>query len=853
MNKEIDIKKISGLSEKEALRKITEGGYNEIASAKKRSLFIILFEILKEPMFLLLIAGGGIYFLLGDIKEAMILVSFVAVVIGITFYQERKTERALEALKDLSSPRALVIRGGKQQRIAGREVVREDIVVLAEGDRIPADATVISSSNLLVDESLLTGESVPVRKTSWDKKIKDSRPGGDDLPFVYSGTLVVQGYALASVNSIGSDTEIGKIGNALKKIAPEKTLLEKQTKKLVFTLAVLGISLSLIIVIAYGLFRGNWLHGILAGITFAMAMLPEEFPVVLTIFLAIGAFRIAKNHVLTRKIPAVETLGATTVLCVDKTGTLTLNKMSVSKLFSNDSFFDVANPKKCDLLEDFHGLVEFGYLASQKDAIDPMEKAINELSNAALFETEHIHKDWNLIKEYPLSRELLAISHVWKSPNENKYTIAAKGAPEAIFDLCHLTESEKESLTHKIDEMAEDNLRVIGVAKAYFKKRENLPLKQHDFNFEFLGLIGLTDPIRSDVDEAIKECNRAGIRVVMITGDYPHTAKNIANQIGIKSPGGVMTGAEILKMTEKELKDKIKNVNVFARMVPEQKLLLVNAFKANKEIVAMTGDGVNDAPALKSAHIGVAMGERGTDVAREASDIVLLDDNFSSIVRAVKLGRRIFDNLKKAVVYIFAVHVPIAGMSLIPIFFKLPLVLMPVHIAFLELIIDPACSVVLEAEHAEADVMKRPPRSLKEPLASRKNILLGLSQGFSVLVIVLTLFFVFLFWGKSESDARTLVFATLVITNLGLILTNRSWTRSLKDSLLSKNKAFWLVSLITIFFLGLVLYTPILQRIFYFNSLHFTDVVLCLTVGILSILWFEVLKITTKNTKSIKL
>ena len=847
---QLELKKISGLSQKKASQRLEEEGYNELPSSKKRGFLVIFLEIITEPMFILLLGGGGIYLILGDLKEAVILLSFVFVVISITFFQEKKTENSLEALRNLSSPRALVLRDGVQERIAGREVVREDIVILTEGDRVPADAFVMSSSNLLVDESLLTGESMAVRKTSTGKEIKDMRPGGDDLPFVYSGTLVVQGYGIAKVTSIGINTEIGKIGKALKSIKSEKTLLEKETKKLVFTLATLGIFLSLVVVVTYGLTRHDWLHGILAGITFVMAMLPEEFPVVLTIFLAIGAWRISKNNVLTRKIPAVETLGSATVLCVDKTGTLTLNKMSVSKLFVVGGFYDIPNPKKYDLLEEFHELVEFGFLASQKDAFDTMEKAIKDLSDHALANTEHIHKDWRLVKEYTLSRELLSVSHVWQSPEGDGYVIAAKGAPESIFDLCHLTEQEQASLTNKINMMAKDNLRVIAVAKAYFKKETDLPLKQHDFDFHFLGLIGLTDPIRPDVDEAIKECYRAGIRVVMITGDYPNTALNIAKQIGLSSPDGVLTGTEVSKMNEKELKNKVKNINVFARMVPEQKLLLVNALKDEKEIVAMTGDGVNDAPALKSAHIGVAMGGRGTDVAREASDLVLLDDNFISIVKAVRLGRRIFDNLKKAVVYILAVHIPIAGMSFIPLFFNLPLVLMPVHIAFLELIIDPACSIVLEVEKEEANVMKRPPRSLKEPLANKRNILLGLLQGFSALTIILTIFFAVLFWGKNEADARTFVFASLVITNLGLILTNRSWSRSLKEIFLSKNKSFWLVSILTIFFLLCVLYTPFLQKIFFFSTLHLIDLTLCLLIGLLSILWFEALKSFINNKKT---
>lgn len=845
MTDEFDVKSISGLSEKEVASRLKEEGYNELPSTKKRNFLTILFEVVREPMFMLLIASGTIYLVLGSPEEASMLLGFVFVIIGITFYQERKTERTLEALRDLSSPRALVIREGEKKRIPGREVVRDDILILEEGDRVPADAVVLSCSNLLINESLLTGESVPVRKIPCGGIMEMHPPGGDGIPSVYSGTLVVQGQGLAQVQSIGLDTEMGKIGKSLETLKDEDTSLQKETRLLVRNFAIVGVFLCAAVVVIYGLTRLDWLNGFLAGITLAMAILPEEIPVVLTIFLALGAWRISQKRVLTRRSHAIQALGSATVLCVDKTGTLTLNRMSVSKIFANGDFYDLSSGKQDSLPEKFHELVEFSILASQRDPFDPMEKSLKKLGKDTLSNTEHLHDDWTIVREYPLSQELLAMSHVWKSLDGEDYIIAAKGAPEAIADLCHLDEIQTQELLQKIKFMANDGLRIIGVARADFKQ-VGLPVKQHDFKFEFLGLVGFIDPVRPGVADAIKECYNAGMRVVMITGDYPGTAKKIAEQIGISPRDKVITGHKLDNMDDQELQQDISDVNIFARVVPEQKLRLVNALKANNEVVVMTGDGVNDAPALKSAHIGISMGDRGTDVAREASSLVLLNDDFSSIVNAVSMGRRIFDNLKKAVAYIFAVHVPIIGMSLIPVAFKLPLVLYPVQIVFLELIIDPACSIVFEAEPAEANVMKRPPRSLKEPLFDKRVISLSVLQGISVLIIVLSVYALSLYRGQGDMEARALSFTTLIFANLGLILTNRSWSRTIFSTLRSPNKALWWVIVGALAFLGLVLYTEPLRNLFGFSVLHLNDLFICVMAGIISIIWFEVLKLSGK-------
>ncbi|HYM74360.1 MAG TPA: cation-translocating P-type ATPase [Candidatus Dormibacteraeota bacterium] len=831
----------SGLSVAEAAERLQKDGPNELPSSKPRSVAVIAWEVIKEPIFLLLVACGAIYLFLGDKQEALMLLGFVFVVTGISFYQEHKTERTLEALRDLSSPRALVIRGGRPTRIPGREVVKGDLIVLSEGDRVPADARVLSSTNLSTDESLLTGESVPVRKTESAMPVKIARPGGDDLPFVYSGTLVVQGRAVAVVEAIGLHTEIGKIGKALQSVNLERTHLQQETSRWVRILAIVGGLLCLIVVLLHGLTRGSWLNGILSGLTLAMAILPNELPVVLTIFMALGAWRISKRHVLTRRVPVVETLGSASVLCVDKTGTLTMNQMSVQRLFAENDFYEVDEPYASPPPEKFHHLVEFSVLANQRDPFDPMERALNDFARARLADTEHLHDDWILVRQYPLSPALMALSQVWKSPAGQNFVIAAKGAPEAIVDLCHLTSTESEMILTRVSSMAGRGLRVLGVARAYFQRSE-LPSHPHDFDFEFLGLIGLADPVRPGVPDAVRECYSAGIQVVMITGDYAGTAVNIAQQIGLRNPEECITGAELDSMEDEELQRRVRSTNLFARVVPEQKLRLVRAFKATGQIVAMTGDGVNDAPALKAADIGIAMGGRGTDVAREAAALVLLDDNFSSIVHAVRLGRRIFDNLKKAIAYTLASHLPIIGLTLIPVMMKWPLILLPFHVAFLHLIIDPACSVVLEAEGEESTVMQHPPRPAKEPLFGRRTFAISILQGVSVLGVVLAVFAAAHYSGRADEEARALTFTTLVLANLALIFTNRSWGRTILGTLRSSNPALWWVVLGTVAFLGVVMFVPFSRDLFRFAVLHPNDFAICLGAAVCSILWFEIYK-----------
>ncbi|HEX5854775.1 MAG TPA: cation-translocating P-type ATPase, partial [Thermoanaerobaculia bacterium] len=715
------------------------------------------------------------------------------------------------------------------------------LLVLSEGDRVPADATLLQESNLAVDESLLTGESLPVRKAAREGTAAGP-PGDDDRGSVYSGTLVVSGDALARVDSTGSRTAIGKIGRSLETITVGRTRLQLETARLVRRLAVIGLSLCAAVVVLYGLTRGSWLQGLLAGLALAMAVLPEEFPVILTIFFAIGAWRISRRRVLTRRLPAIESLGAATVLCVDKTGTLTMNRMAVERVFAGGIFSEVSDGGDA-LPPAVRDVVECGMLASKENPFDPMEQAIRALDRRLRPDAARGSSKRKLVRAYPLSPELLAMSHVWRSAETGKFVIATKGAPEAIGVFCRLTRSETEALTKAVHVLAGEGLRVLAVARGTFDFPE-LPVDQRDFDLELLGLLGLADPVRPQVPDAIRECRDAGIRVVMITGDYPVTAVHIARAIGLgRSPGvSVLTGAELEGMDDVSLRDRIQTVDVFARVRPEQKLRIVRALKANGEVVAMTGDGVNDAPALKAAHIGIAMGGRGTDVARESAALVLLDDDFSSIVAAIRLGRRIFENIRKAMAYVLSVHVPIAGTSLIPIVLKWPLVLLPVHIVFLELVIDPACSVVFEAEPEDANLMDRPPRDPKEPLLTRRTVALALLDGALALLVVLAV----LAWSVGRGDgaekARAIAFSTLLLLNLGLILTNRSGPRTAIHALRVRNRALWWVVGGALAVLAASLSLAPLRSVLRFESLSLAELGLVVSAGAAGLLGFELLK-----------
>ncbi len=838
-----------GLSDADARQRLAKDGPNELPVSKPRSVLRLAREVAAEPMFLLLVACGAVYMVLGDRQEALMLLGFVFVVMGISFVQQRRSERSLEALRDLSSPRALALRDGKPARIAARELVVGDIVSLAEGDRVPADVHLVQVSNFAVDESLLTGESAPVDKASsaltQEGPHEASAPDGTDNSHAYSGTLVIRGTARGCVVATGARSALGRIGQSLAGIVVETTPIQQETRRVVKRVALVGLVLAAALAIAYWLALGNWLHGLLAGLTLAMAILPEELPVVLTLFLGLGAWRLARENVLARSIPAVELLGATTVLCVDKTGTLTENRMTVRRLWSEQATYDTAQAGAVLLQEELHGVLEYAVLASHRRAFDPMETAIGQAGTQLLANTEHLHGDWTLVDDYPLSPEMLAMSRVWQSQDKAERLIAAKGAPEAIIDLCHLDAAQGARIIAQVHAMAGDGLRVLGVAWATFPSGD-LPDQQHDFNFAFLGLIGLEDPVRPDVPHAIADCHAAGIRVVMMTGDHPATAISVARQAGLSVDAPVITGTELAALSDEALADRLAETHIFCRVQPDQKLRLVRAFRARGDVVAMTGDGVNDAPALKAADIGVAMGARGTEVAREAAALVLLNDDFASLVTAVRYGRRVFANLRKAIVFVVAVHVPIVGLSIVPVLFGWPMLLMPVHILFLQLIIDPACSVVFEAEPLEPDAMKAPPRRPDQKLFDKAVMARGLWQGAGLLLLLLAVYAGARAWlpadARRDDIARALTFVVLVLSNLGLIHANRSWGRTAWLGNAESNQQFGWIAVATVVVLGAVLGLPTVSRLFSFSAPAPVLLLAALGAAVLSVVWFETVK-----------
>ncbi len=838
-----------GLSDAEARQRLAKDGPNELPVSKPRSVLRLAREVASEPMFLLLVACGAIYMLLGDRQEALMLLCFVFVVMGISFVQQRRSERSLEALRDLSSPRALALRDATPVRIAARELVVGDMVLLAEGDRVPADVQLIEVSNFSVDESLLTGESEPVVKEASTTPSGDVKPGttrqGTDISQAYSGTLVTRGTARGAVVATGERSALGRIGQSLAGIAVEPTPIQQETRRVVKLVALVGLTLAAALAIAYWIALGDWLHGLLAGLTLAMAILPEELPVVLTLFLGLGAWRLAREKVLARSIPAVELLGATTVLCVDKTGTLTANRMTVRRLWTPQAAYDTAAASTEPLPEELHSVLEYAVLASHRRAFDPMETAIGEAGKRLLADTEHLHSDWTLVDDYSLSPEMLAMSRVWQSSDQVERLIAAKGAPEAIVDLCHLDAAQGAAIIEQVHAMAGDGLRVLGVAWASFPSGE-LPDQQHDFSFAFLGLIALEDPVRPDVPGTIAECHAAGIRVVMMTGDHPATAVSIARQAGLSTDAPVITGTELATLSDEALTERLSETHIFCRVQPDQKLRLVRAFQARGDVVAMTGDGVNDAPALKAADIGVAMGARGTEVAREAAALVLLNDDFSSLVTAVRYGRRVFANLRKAIVFVVAVHMPIVGLSIVPVLFGWPMLLMPVHILFLQLIIDPACSVVFEAEPLEPDAMKAPPRRTDQKLFDKAVMVRGLWQGVGLLLLLLGVYAGARAWlpadGQRDDIARALTFVVLVLSNLGLIHTNRSWGRTALSGNPESNRQFGWIAAGTVVMLGAVLSVPAISRLFYFTAPQAVMLLAALGAAVLSMVWFEGVK-----------
>ena len=827
-----------GLTAEVAAQRLREDGPNELPRMQQRSLLRIVMDVLREPMFALLLAGGGVYLALGDLQEAVVLVIFATFSVSIAVGQDLRSERALDALRSLTSPRALVVRDGQRMRIPGREVVRGDVILVSEGDRVAADAIVRETTDLRADESALSGESVPVSKTATAAAMDIvPPPGGDDTPVIFAGTLIVGGQGAAEVLATGRRSQIGALGASLGDIATEQPRLKREVHGLVRIWAFIGLAASLGVVLLYGLLYGGWLDALLAGIAIGMSMLPEEFPLVLTVFMVMGAWRMSQKNVLTRRAPAIELLGSANLLCTDKTGTLTQNRMRISRLRIDADTVDIG-PDTSTLPPSFANLVREGTLACPRATQDPMELAFHALCTAAApFDSA----PGQPVHSYPLRPGLMAVSQVWSRQADGTSHVAAKGAVEAIILLCRLDEASAAAIRLQADDMAREGLRVLGIAKALLPPDCAPPEDHTALAFTFIGLVGLSDPLRPEVLGAVEECRRAGIRVVMITGDYPATASAIAAQAGIQSKP-TLSGTDVTAMDDTALAKALANTDVCARIAPLQKLRIVKAFQANGDIVAMTGDGVNDAPSLKAAHIGIAMGNRGTDVARESAALVLLTDNFTAIVDAIRLGRRIYDNLRKAMSYIMAIHVPIAGLALLPLLLGLPVLFFPIHIAFLEMIIDPICSIAFEAEREERNIMERPPRPHHQRLFSRTMILSALLQGFVVLALVLSLYAVALKMGEPVDTARSMAFVALVAANAGLILINRTFQSSVRAALIRGNKVLLGVALLVTGALTLVLTWEPARALFRLAAMAPVNLAAALSVGLATFLVLNIAK-----------
>ncbi|MEA4822661.1 MAG: cation-translocating P-type ATPase [Clostridiaceae bacterium] len=835
-------KNYTGLTKEEVRISQQQYGKNELQPQKKDSFLKLILHTLCEPMFLLLIIAAVIYFILGEPRDGAIMLIFVIGIISIDFIQEWKTDKTLNALKDLSAPRISVIRDGIEQQIASADLVPGDLMLICEGVKIPADGVVIRCADLCVDESSLTGEAEGV----WKTPAENAEPSMDywRKDYCYAGTLVTLGSAMVQVEKIGAATEYGKIGTDVASAPKDETPLQQQTGKLVKTCAIIAGVLFVLV----GLFTwfnipnhkfvDRLIESILSGVTLAMAMIPEEFPVILTVFLSMGAWRLAKKHSLVRKLPSVETLGAVSVLCVDKTGTITMNQMTVQQTW-------VAN-------RDEHALLETMGLGCETEAYDPMEKAMLRCCEEHGISKESLYQN-EFVSEYAFTNELKMMGHVWRK--NGALVIAAKGSAEHILTICDMTDEERSTAEKQINALSSEGLRVIAIADANPENDAAIPASITDCHLTLLGLVGLADPPRESVKNDIAVCKKAGIRVVMITGDNGVTASAIAKKINMANNDHIITGDMLNNMSDDELREAVKDVSIFSRVIPEHKMRIVKAFKENGEIVAMTGDGVNDAPALKYADIGIAMGKRGSEVSREAADLILMDDKFTTIVETVRDGRRIYDNIRKAVGYVFTIHIPIAFASLLaPILGIAPaaLLLLPLHVVLLEVLIDPTCSIVLERQPAERDIMNRKPRDPREKLLTGKLLAKSIQQGLFIFAASFGAYFVTL-GGNPENApaARGIGLAVIMLANLFLVQVNSSDRdfAFLSVVRLIKDKVMWAVNLGTLALLGIILYTP-LSGYLKLAPLSVRQLLIAFILAAASVLWYEFVKLARKLLKN---
>ena len=812
-----------GLSREEAAKRLARFGRNVVRGARSRSLRDIAAETLREPMFLLLLGAAALYLAVGDLAEGIFLTMGALLSLSLVIFQQARTERALRALNQLAEPQARVVRDGQTLIIPAAELVPGDLILIAEGGRVPADARLIEGDALEVDESLLTGEAVACTKAPANAGAPAL--GAEVSPLLFAGTLVVRGQGVAEVLHTGKETEFGRIGAELGTLTEEPTLLQRDIRRLIGRLGVLAIGFCMVVAVAYGLFRGDWFAGVLSGLTLAISLIPEEFPVVLTIFMALGAWRLARHNVLVRRSAVIETLGATTLLCVDKTGTLTENRMELRQLWRSGTFFDLQD----GVAAEAQPVIKAAQLASAQRPHVPMDAAVQTVAGQPLTH--------NPLRSYPLRPEFLAFVQVWPT-DQGGVVYAAKGAHEALLPLCSgdpQAIAEAETAAHAL---AARGMRVLAVASARFSADPHVDPDQVAYEFE--GLLGFEDPVRADVPAALREARCAGVSVAMITGDTPTTALAVAEAVGIPAEAGVITGKDLAAAGAVP-----EGSRVFARIMPEQKLLLVQQFRQAGQVVAMTGDGINDAPALAAANVGIAMGRRGTDVAREASDLILLDDRFVSIVGGIRLGRRIFTNLRRAMTYIAAVHIPVAGLALLPILLGLPPMFYPMHLVLLELLLDPLCSLVFEGEPSEADAMRKPPRPAEEPLFGLREIALAALQGAVLLVAVLGHYVWMQSAGHGEDLARASAFIALVTGHLSLAVAEG---RTAGTPLFARERLiFWLIAAGAVVVMAVTVTAPFLADILRFETPSPGQLLISVMIGLLAGGWFGLVSSRLRN------
>lgn len=817
-------KQLSGLTEAELNTSRDKFGFNQAENTHKNAWYTLLFDILKEPMLLLLISVTVIYVLVGNYSEALFMLGAIIAVSGISFYQDNRSKKALEALEKLNEPLSTVIRNSKVVQIPTHEIAVGDLCIIEEGKMINADGKIVHSNDFSVNEAFLTGESFSVFKNS---ETDDNK--------VYSGTLVVSGLAVFEVETIGAKTKLGKIGQSIQNIKEEISPLQLQITKFVKWMAVIGIAVFLM-VWAYSFWQSrDIVQSLLAGLTLAMSILPEEIPVAFTTFMALGSWKLMKQGVIIKRSSIVETLGSTTVICTDKTGTITENSMKLKALFDfkSNRVFDDKNFDKLELSQ----LIPFAMWSSEPVPFDPMEKTLHKVYEET--QTSDQRKDFQMIHEYPLEGKPPMMTHIFEN-NSGERIIAAKGAPEAILEVSQLSEDKKENLRQQIQDFGKQGYRVLGVAKCDFEGND-FPEKQQDFKFDFLGFTVFYDPPKQNIQQVFRKIYDAGIKVKVITGDNADTTNAIAQQAGIKNNSPTVTGTEIAHHSEAELMALSSETTLFTRMFPEAKLSVVNALKQSGEVVAMLGDGVNDAPALKAAHIGVAMGSKGTEIAKAAAALVITNDDLDKLIIGIEAGRRIYTNIKKAIQYIISIHIPIILTVSLPLFLGwiYPNIFTPVHVIFLELIMGPTCSIVYENEPIEKNAMQQKPRKMTETFLNWRELSISIIQGLMITVGILFAYQLAVQKGASEETTRAMVFTTLIFANVFLSLTNRSFTYSLFESFKNKNILFSLVIGATLILLFAILYIPVFSNFFHISSLNLKDLGITILIAMVSVLWFE--------------